>query len=358
MKILQINNVYGERSTGTLTRLIHEGLLARGHASVVVYGRGKGTVAPGVVRLCPDWYGKANALLAKVTGIPYGGCLWATRRLKKIILREQPDVVHLQCVNGNFVNIYRLVAWLKARGMKTLVSLHGEFLYTEGPGQEKMRRAFSGFGADCVVCAVSPWTAERGKQSDILRDIPFRTVYNGVDRGIFRPGGEKMENMVLHVTAHFSPERGHRKGGWYVPELAKRMPDVLFLVAGRADKAKDLPGNVKLLGQIRDPGELAALYQKAKLTLITSRRETFSMPCAESLCCGTPVVGFRAGGPESIALPDYTEFVPFGDLDALERAVRRELATLRDREDIAAAAEIYDAGRMVAELEELYRSML
>ena len=170
---------------------------------MVVYGRGKGTVEPGVVRLCPDRYGKANALLAKVTGIPYGGCLWATRRLKKIILREQPDVVHLQCVNGNFVNIYRLVAWLKARKIKTLVSLHGEFLYTEGPGQEKMRRAFSGFGADCVVCAVSPWTAERGKQSDILKDIPFHTVYTETDPGF---AGNTATNTLKPATLETGAE--------------------------------------------------------------------------------------------------------------------------------------------------------
>ena len=358
MKILQINNVYGEKSTGTLTRLIYEGLSARGHASLVVYGRGRTVAAPGVVRLCPDWYGKANALLAKVTGVPHGGCLLATHRLKKRILREKPDVVHLQCVNGNFVNIYRLVSWLRERKIKTVVSLHGEFLYAEGPGQEKMRRAFAGFGEDCVVCAVSPWTAERGKRSDILKDIPFRTVYNGVDRDVFCPGENPGENVVLHVTAHFSGEKDHGKGGWYVLELARRMPEVTFLVAGRADRTGNVPENVKLLGEIRDPGELAALYQKAKLTLLTSRWETFSMPCAESLCCGTPVVGFRAGGPESIALPEYTEFVPFGDVDALEGAVRRELETLRDARAIAAAAEIYDAGRMVKELEELYGSLL
>ena len=38
------------------------------------------------------------------------------------------------------------------------------------------------------------------------------------------------------------------------------------------------------------------LYSAVDLTLITSQRETFSMPVAESLCCGTPVVGFDTGG--------------------------------------------------------------
>lgn len=379
MKILQINNVYGERSTGKLTQIIHEGLLARGHESMVVYGRGKGRQAPGVVRLCPEWYGKANALMARITGLPYGGCWLSTLRLQRIIRREKPDVVHLQCINGNFVNIYRLVGWLKARKIKTVVSLHGEFYYTGNCGSafactrwhhgcgncqdrkgaaaswEKMRRAFAGFEKDCVICPVSPWTAERGKQSDILKTLPFRTVYNGVDRRLFCPGGEKAKNTVLHVTAHFSPEKGHSKGGWYVLELARRMPGVTFLVAGRTDKIGDLPQNVKLLGQISDQEALAALYRNSKLTLLTSRSETFSMPCAESLCCGTPVVGFRAGGPERIGLPEFTEFVPFGDLDALEAAVRKGLDTEWDGEAISNRAEIYDAEGMVRAFEEIYR---
>lgn len=79
------------------------------------------------------------------------------------------------------------------------------------------------------------------------------------------------------------------------------------------------------------------------------------MPCAESLCCDTPVVGFRAGGPERIGLPGYTEFVPFGDLDALETAVRKGLEAGWDAGAIATAAEIYDAERMIRAFEEIYR---
>jgi len=41
------------------------------------------------------------------------------------------------------------------------------------------------------------------------------------------------------------------------------------------------------------------------------------MVTAESLCCGTPVVGFKAGAPEMIALPEWSAFVEYGDLDAL-----------------------------------------
>lgn len=392
MKILQINNVYGEKSTGMLTALLHEGLLAAGHEALVVYGRGRGKTGTGVIRLCPDWYGKMNSLLSHVTGLPYGGCWLSTARLQEIIRREKPDVVHLQCVNGNFVNIYRLVAWLKRREIKTVVSLHAEFMYTGNCGHaygceqwkrgcekcpnlkeatrswwldrtaaswEKMRLSFAGFEQNCVLCPVSDWVARRVAQSDIVRKIPVRTVYNGVDGPFFFAETVQKENAVLHVTAHFSPEKDHPKGGWYVLQLAKRMPEIAFYVAGKYEKVLDFPKNVVFLGEITDRDALAGWYRKARVTLVTSRAETFSMPCAESLCCGTPVVGFRAGGPEEIALPDGSEFVEFGDLGSLEKALRSQMERPVDRKALAEKARAaYSAETMVRQFLDVYRGLL
>ena len=390
MKILQVNNVYGEKSTGKITKVIHDGLLADGWESVVVYGRGGNTADAGVIRLCPNWYGRANNLLSRFTGMMYGGCFLATKKLQRIIRREQPDVVHLQCINGYFVNIYRLVAWLKRQGIKTVVSLHAEFMYTANcghafectqwqrgckkcPDKKKatksllidntgrswraMQAAFAGFEKDCVICPVSPWTEERARQSDILKKFPFRTVYNGIDTDVFccpEPEGQR-EDAVLHVTAHFSGEKDHPKGGWHLIELAKRMPEVTFWVAGRAEISEELPQNLKLLGVISDQRELAELYRRAKLTVLVSKKETFSMPCAESLCCGTPVVGFQAGAPEQIALEEYSEFVEYGDLGGLESAVRAWLTKLQDREALSRkAGDVYGSKTMVKTFEKIY----
>lgn len=396
MKILQVNNVYGEKSTGKITQVIHQGLLRAGHESVVVYGRGKDAHEEGVIRLCPEWYGKINGLRARLTGIKYGGCALSTMRLFHIIRREKPDVVHLQCINGNFVNIYSLIGWLKKHRIRTVVSLHAEFMHTANCGHaldctqwqhgcgkcpnvkratrslffdrtgeswRRMKEAFAGFEEDAVICPVSPWTEIRAKQSDIMKDFRFRTVYNGIDTDhIFHLQGKKREkdNIVLNVTAYHSSEKEHLKGGWYLRELARRMPEVTFLVAGKAGQIPDLPENMKLLGVISDQQELAELYRNARLSILVSKRETFSMPCAESLCCGTPVVGFRAGAPEMISLPEYSEFVQQGDLPGLEEVVRKWLSrTDLDAAEISEAAKrTYSAETMVQNLLDVYGSLL
>ena len=60
MNILQINCVYGVGSTGNITRDLHQALLARGHRSAVLYGRGPLSADPHVARICPSWYGRAT----------------------------------------------------------------------------------------------------------------------------------------------------------------------------------------------------------------------------------------------------------------------------------------------------------
>ena len=117
MNILQINCVYGVGSTGNITRDLHQALLARGHRSAVLYGRGPLSADPHVARICPSWYGRAQGLAARVAGLPYGRCIRSTRHLLDRIHRIGPDVVHLQCLNGHFCNLYLLLEDLKQSGI-------------------------------------------------------------------------------------------------------------------------------------------------------------------------------------------------------------------------------------------------
>ena len=83
------------------------------------------------------------------------------------------------------------------------------------------------------------------------------------------------------------------------------------------------------------------------------------MSAAESLCCGTPVVGFRAGGPEQIALPQYSEFVEYGNVDALCEATQRMLSSAFDHKAISdAARETYSNEKMAEDYLKIYESCL
>ena len=49
----------------------------------------------------------------RITGYPYGGCIWGTATALSALKRIKPDIVHLQCANGYMVNIYRILECLK-----------------------------------------------------------------------------------------------------------------------------------------------------------------------------------------------------------------------------------------------------
>ena len=118
MKVLQVNCVYKKGSTGKIAYDIHKELLDRGQESVICYGRGEIIQEPFVYKTCSELYSKANHLWSWITGLMYGGLFFSTNKLIGIIKKENPDIVHLHCLNGYFVNIYRLISWLKKNKIK------------------------------------------------------------------------------------------------------------------------------------------------------------------------------------------------------------------------------------------------
>ena len=396
MKVMQINCVYKKGSTGKIMYDIHTELKKRGIESVICYGRGEKIEEENVYKTSSEILAKFNNVKSRFTGMPYNGSFFATNKLLKIIKKEKPDVVHLHCINGYFVNIYRLLKLLKRNKFPTVVTHHAEFFFTGNCGHsyecEKwktgcgncpsvkkavnsyyfdftkknyslMKRAFSGFSNICSV-SVSKWLEDRTYKSPIFENLPHTTVLNGLDADIFHPQSGALElkqklgisndkKVILHVTASFASEV---KGGKYVIELAKRIGDkAVIVVVGNRETPTDLPQNIIAVGRVENQTELARYYTMADLAVITGKRETFSMPIAESLCCGTPSVGFRAGGPEAIAIKEYTEFADFADIDALTEIAVKWLDKKSEFKNISEdAISKYKKEKMVQEYIDIY----
>lgn len=407
MKVLQVNCVYDKGSTGKIVHDIHIQLLEDGYQSIVCYGRGKEIKAPGVYKTCGEVYAKTNKLISKFNGIMYGGCYFSTHKLIQIIKNESPDVVHLHCINGNFVNIYRLVQWLKNRKIKTVLTLHAEFMYTGGCSHAidcdhwsashgcsgvtcprwrsetgsllvdrtgamwtKMNNAFAGFENELLVVSVSPWLCDRAKRSAILKGFKHTVVLNGLNTEVFCRGETEdirqkhhltNEKIVFHATPKFDDNPNNIKGGYYLLKLSEKFKDsnVKFLVAGAYPTGLCVPENVVLLGKISDQKELAAYYAGADVTVLTSNRETFSMVVAESLCCGTPVIGFNAGAPEQITIPEFSSFSEFGNVAILAENVKAMLNRKIDKDFLASLAKSrYSQSNMYENYLEIYKRMI
>jgi len=410
MKIIHIN-CSDAGSTGKIISDISEYAFAEGHFSVL---------------LCPTITTENNKVLEKysvcfkneqyinrrmgnVFGLQYGGAPHSTSCIKRHIEEILPDVVHIHSANCSMVNLYDLFSFLGKKGIPTIITNHAEFFYTGncshakecekwkfGCGKcprlreattslffdrtheawEKMKNAIHKIH-DIRVVSVSPWVYERSSISPIMDSIPQLTIFNGINTSIFYPRTTRLKEqlgikdstkVILYVTAAFNPLEYKNKGGGYIVELAKRIEkeDAIVLVLGRSAKGAEdaIVGidNLKYLGMVSNQNLLAEYYSIADVTVITSDRETFSMPVAESICCGTPVIGFKAGGPESIAYDKMSCFVDYGDISTLIHEVKDNWLDLKRKgafsEYVTETKKMYSAENMARKYLDLYKEIV
>jgi glycosyltransferase involved in cell wall biosynthesis len=159
-------------------------------------------------------------------------------------------------------------------------------------------------------------------------------VYGGIDTDWYTPGYRK-EGFFLWMN------RWHRAKGYQVAiELARRMGIELVMAGEHPDRewhdyqrgcvkeaqelAAGLP-NVRFEWLPGDPHHHEAkreLYRRARALLYTVQfQEPFGLSQAESLACGTPVIGTRYGSVPEVVEDGLTGFVRSDDLDDLATAL-------------------------------------
>ncbi|MDO4413585.1 MAG: glycosyltransferase [Erysipelotrichaceae bacterium] len=373
MKIVHINCTFNIGSTGKIVAALYDYSLQKGDEAFAIYGIGDINSNENIFKCVPWAVRKLQSLRSRITGYPYGGCIWGTWSAIHILKSIKPDIVHIHCINGYILNIYKLLDYLKKSKIPTVITNHAEFMYTGGcthaidckkwetgcykcdkiskehpisyffDRTEKewqlLQKAYDGF-EKLSICCVSDWVRNRAIRSPFFSKYPVLTVLNGLDTDVFHyidssglkaKLGLQGKRIIVHATPNFY---NVIKGGYHVLEIARRFPELEFVIIGSEAKGK-IPNNCHFVGPILDQNLLAMYYSMAELCLLTSVRETFSMVCAESLCCGTAVVGFKAGGPETIAIPQYSTFVEQGNDDLLENALKEMLEKHYDKQELS-----------------------
>jgi glycosyltransferase involved in cell wall biosynthesis len=152
-------------------------------------------------------------------------------------------------------------------------------------------------------------------------------------------------------------------------QIADRRPDVILLIAGEGELRQDLErqaaelrltNHVRFLGWRRD---LATLYAATDVFVLTSRNEGTPVALIEAMAAGVPGVATDVGGvPAVIADDSMGVRVRLDDDKAFVAAVLR-LLDAPDRAAIGARGRAhvlkhFDSGRLVADIEQLYRQLL
>lgn len=396
MKILQLNSIVYNGSTGCLMLYLHKYHTIHKHQSYIVFGRGSKPIETTVFKNCTELESNIHHACANIFDNVYGGCFFATNKMIRLIKKLKPDVVHLHCCNGYFVNLYRLFNYLKKNNYKVVVTNHAEFYYTGNCGYSfecskwktgcgncphikefngrwsldrthknwiKMKNALDGFDKNnIVITSVSPWVTSRSSESPILGQYKHVTVLNGIniDNFIFHDMTDCRKELRLpldkKIYIFICSNWNETSKKEYFEKVVDSLSESSFLLVGAPNdyRYKD---NVVNLGYIGDQKLLSKYYSASDKTLLLSKKETFSLPVAESLCSGTPVVGFYSGGPETITISEYSDFCEYGDIDTLVKLINKE--KVLDRKHISEEARHkYSIERMANEYLDVYKELL
>src|SRR3989449_4590517 len=213
---------------------------------------------------------------------------------------------------------------------------------------------------------------ELGELRRLYRADPARVavIPCGVDSTVFHPvrqadarealGRDQCERLILFV-GRIEQIKGSDVLLRAMGVLFQRYPDLrsdvcLLVVGGALDPGDDAPetekilelrrlvhehrmeSNVAFVGS-RGQEELALYYAAADVCAVPSLTESFGLVALEAMACGTPVVGTRVGGLQTVIENGESGLlVPAGDYRALAEAVARVLMDARLRMHLAHGA--------------------
>ncbi len=319
----------------------------------------------------------------------------ATLALRKVIIRERPEIVH----GHNWIaqSFIPLKAWSGAKfvmslHMYSLVCAKQSMIYQDaqcsGPGIVKcLRCAGDQFGvAKGTPIALMRWASSPFERKTVdmflpvsyataegngltTSDLPFRIIPNFIPDDLTTPHGEwesylaqlPQDDYILFVGA-----LGRYKGeGILLRAYAKlNDPPPLVLIGTLWPKTNtDFPRNATVLTNWPN-GAVIAAWRRSLMAIVPS---VWSEPCGtvllEAMASGKSIIASRIGGnPEIIADGETGLLVPPGDVQALQSAIERLLANPGARERMGQAGlkrvQRFFASNVVPQFEAVYREVL
>jgi glycosyltransferase involved in cell wall biosynthesis len=182
---------------------------------------------------------------------------------------------------------------------------------------------------------------------------------SGVDVDMLQPHPEPLGAPTIAFVGRLLADKGIRTLIEGHRLLRERGSKVELLIAGTPDPAN--PGSVsaqEVAGWSREPGitwlghvdDIPALWARAHIAVLPSRREGLPKSLLEAAACGRPMIATDVPGCREIVIPGETGLlVPYDDPPALARAIETLATSPALRTRYGAAARRLAVARFSAE---------
>ena len=280
MKIVHVNAVYGEGSTGIIVEDIHNLCLKNGIESLVAYSTSKQKECEitGAIKIGGFFDKKLHAVFSRIFGKQAYFSNIATQKFLKRLDKRQPDIVTLHNLHSNYLNLNKLLKYLAKRDIATVITLHDCWFFTgkcfhyidvgcekfqTGCGKcPKKKHPPKSFIFDTskkvfqdkeknlskipqlTVVGCSDWICNEAKKS-FLKHRKILRIYNGVDTNIFKPQDRDGLKKKLNIESKRVIMGMANK--WLLPENKKAFESIYnslddeteIVLVGCADNQKE-----------------------------------------------------------------------------------------------------------------------
>jgi glycosyltransferase involved in cell wall biosynthesis len=300
------------------------------------------------------------------------------KELKKLI-----EAKSIECVHIIFFDYFRAIGWLsRFGGVKSVVyEMQNGGVFKARSWKRKLIHARNRIMTAPYVRIVA--ISEFIKGQLVEGGVPKEKIvvrHLGVDTDRFKPDPSQREllnkqfsigpdEVVLSTVSYLRPIKSPEIIVEAIGVLAKRNVPVRLFVGGDGEMLEELKqlssklgvaDRIHWLGLVTDPLQL---LQASDLFLLATVGEAFGLVLAESMACGVPVVGSRAGAiPEVVEDGDTGLLVnpldPTALADGIEKLARND--SLRQQMSCAAIKRVdaqFTMDKTVSETLRVYESL-
>lgn len=363
-KLLQINPVVKNGSTGRIAEQIGVIAMAKGWDSFIAYrGRPKNTSQSKLIQVSNKFDAIWHAILTRLFDKHGLGSWMSTKIFVNKIKRINPDVIQIHDIVGYYINYKVLFRYLSQSNIPVVWTFHcfwamtghctyfsdvncikwkttchtcpkkkyypQSILFDNSTNNHKLKRKYFTSVKNLTIVPVSKWVEGLVRES-YFSNYPIQTIYNGIDLKTFRPvSGAEILKSKLGITGRFvmlglATTWGKRKGWDDYMKLCKLLPEdyVIILVGLNSQEIKVLPKNIIGIQRTESVEELVSYYSMADVVMNISYQETFGLTTAEGFACGTPGIVYNCTASPELISEDTGIIVEPGNIEQVFAAIK------------------------------------
>lgn len=354
MRIVQINH-FSYKAAGGIMMNIHQSLLKEGEDSYVVWGRGKKAEDVREYYMADDIGVRLHALYTRMTDRTGFASKGATKKLVKWLEGINPDIIHLHCIHGYYINLEVLFNYIRKNHIKVVWTQHdcwsftGHCAYFDAVGCTKWKtgcyecQQLSTYpksyidnskknwkdkkelfgGLDMVCVTPCEWLKKVVGQS-FLAEYPCYVIYNGIDTNVFHyiPSNFKKKNglenycIILGVASEWTERKG-LKDFIRLDSMIDHNRYKIVIIGLTKKQIENVPKTIFAMERTSNAKELAEIYSVSDVYLNLTYEDNFPTTNLEAIACGTKVITYKTGGSPEAVKNCYGYVVEKGDLESV-----------------------------------------